>query len=466
MAASCEPLLQLRGLTLRRRGGGREATVLDGIDLDVVPGRWTCLLGANGSGKSSLLRYLAAENSPLAGRAAILLQDPDEQIVAGSVAAELALGRPDLDVRAELRAHGLDGLQDLDPRLLSAGQKQRLALAVAAAGAADVLLCDEPTSLQDEGQAAWILDRLQRWRARTRGALLTATCDRREAQLADWLVILADGRLRRQGPAAAILPLAEADGLLLPAEASVPAGPRAAAPAPGPPPGPMRGPVLQLQGVGCRLAGPRGGFAGIDLQVEPGQRIGLWGPNGCGKSTLLAVCAGARRPDEGRVRLAGRALYARGDQDLDHGLAMLAPQFPEYLFCRPTVAQEIALDPALAGVEPRGFLASLGLPQDLHGRNPHDLSSGQRRRLAVGMVVRSGRPLLLLDEPTAALDRRGRDLVLQALAEAPAGAAAVVASHDVRLLEQAGCRILELTAGGLRPPRPGEIPLAGPAAAC
>jgi len=214
VAHGAEPLLQLRGFNLARATPAGERLILQDIDLDLWPGRWTCLLGANGSGKSSLLKFLASETSPLADRAAILLQDPDDQIIAGTVRRELTLGRPGLDPDPLLREFGLDGLAELDPRLLSAGQKQRLALAVATNGPQDVLLCDEPTALQDSGQAAWVLDRLERWRARTAGALVTATCDRREAVRADWLVILQEGAILAQGPTAQVLQ-SEAAGHLL-----------------------------------------------------------------------------------------------------------------------------------------------------------------------------------------------------------------------------------------------------------
>ena len=210
-------------------------------------------------------------------------------------------------------------------------------------------------------------------------------------------------------------------------------------------------PLLELLGLDCRFTGPGHGFGNVDLRIGPGDRIGITGPNGCGKSTLLAACAGARRPDQGSVRLNGRILYSRKSKDLGHGSAMLAPQFPEYLFTRSTVAQEIHLDPVLAKRDPAGFLAELGLATNLAARNPHDLSSGQRRRLALGMVLVSNRPVLLLDEPTAALDSNGRSVILKLLDRASAGTALVIASHDREFLAAAGCSILTLPPKGLVP---------------
>jgi energy-coupling factor transporter ATP-binding protein EcfA2 len=445
MPAEGTPLLELRDWTLVQRRGDHALPLLSGLDLVLRPGSWVAVAGANGSGKSSLLTFLAQSGSPLACRSALLPQDPDDQFVAATVAGELALGRAPGPV-AVPAGFGLDGLLDVDPRLLSAGQKQRLALAVALGQQPRVLLCDEPTALQDDDQAAWVLDRLDAWRRDGGGALVTATCDVREARRADELLILDQGRIAAAGPPGRVL----AD----PAWARLFGIGAEGAAQPGSDPGrakPLAGaaaPVLALRDVGCRF-GHGEGFSGVDLELAPGDRLGLWGPNGCGKSTLLAACAGARRPDSGEISLGGRRLYARGALDLDHGRALLAPQFPEYLFSRSSVRQELSVDPLLRGRDAAAFLAGMGLPADLQERHPRDLSSGQKRRLALGLVLRSGRPLLLVDEPTVALDGPGRELVAALLRDLPIGTTAVVASHDRRFLAAIGCDVRRLGPVGL-----------------
>jgi energy-coupling factor transport system ATP-binding protein len=436
MTTAPEPLLRLRDWSLSRRVPGGEQVVLDSIDLDLWPGCWVAVIGANGSGKSSLLKYLASEESPVSDRAAIMFQDPDEQIFASSVERELTLGRPGLDAPTVLGEYGLGDLSRLDPALISAGQKQRLALAVALAGEPELLLCDEPTALQDPHQAAWVLDKLDRWRTSRSGCLVTATCDRREAARADRLVVLEAGRIVRDGEPAALLDDPVVIGLL--------GDGRETAATTAWRPEASEAPVLSLHGVACRFAGAGGGFGPLDLELGPGARLGITGANGCGKSTLLAACTGARRPDRGLVRIAGHELYVDRQRDLEHGLALLAPQFPEYLFTRSTVADEIGLDPALADRDVPEFLRHLGLSPAIGPRNPFTLSCGQRRRLALGLVLGSGRRLLLLDEPTAALDRRGRALVLDLLEALPPAAALVIASHDRDFLAAAGCRLFAM----------------------
>ncbi len=445
MSADGAPLLDLRGWTLVQRRDDQALPLLSGLDLVLRPGSWVAVAGANGSGKSSLLAYLAQAGSPLVCRSAFLPQDPDDQFVAATVAGELALGRAGAPI-ASLAGFGLEGRLDADPRLLSAGQKQRLALAVALGQEPRVLLCDEPTALQDDEQAAWVLDRLDGWRRGTGGALLTATCDEREARRADELLVLEAGRVAAAGPPARVLAEPAWARLFGIGLDGVGSGLGVAVRTPSPAGGQA---VLSLREVGCRF-GNADGFAGVELDLFAGDRLGLWGPNGCGKSTLLAVCAGARRPDSGRVSLGGRQLYRRGALDLDHGRALLAPQFPEYLFSRSSVRQEMAVDPALRGTDATAFLAAMGLSIDLPERHPRDLSSGQKRRLALGLVLGSGRPLLLLDEPTVALDGPGRRLVASQLRDLPAGATAVIASHDRRFLDAIGCDVRLLGPAGLR----------------
>ncbi len=438
MAPEPEILLELENWSLVRRQGGREITLLDKINLRLTRGRWLAVLGANGSGKSSLLKYLASEESPLAEETAIMFQDPDDQIIASTVNRELTLGRETLQPGPMLDKFSLSGLGGLDPRLLSAGQKQRLVLAVALAGDPQVLLADEPTALQDGQQAAWILQQLAAWLHHSDRTLITATCSRQEAIRAHEILVLDHGQVILHGPTEEFIHdprvvalLGEGiqdESLKVPWDFSKDSD----------------DPVLRISDLTCHFQGPGGGFHIPHLRLSCGRRLGITGRNGSGKSTLLAACAGVRKPDGGQIMLAGHQMYGRRNPDLDHGLAMLAPQFPEYLFTRETVAREIAVDSALQALPVHDFLQEMGLDPALESGNPHSLSSGQRRRLALGMVLFSGRPLLLLDEPTAALDRQGRQRVLELLADLPSQAILIIASHDQDLLAAAGCSIMNL----------------------
>nr|MEE4266544.1 ATP-binding cassette domain-containing protein [Candidatus Krumholzibacteria bacterium] len=441
MAAAERPLLQLRGWSLERRTETGSRPILEDVDLDLHAGRSLAVLGNNGSGKSSLLKYLASDESPLSDSRAIMFQDPDDQIIAPTVIGELQLGRTTSGTRELLKELGLSGAADLDPRLLSAGQKQRLVLGVVLQSDPQVLFCDEPTALQDPEQARWVLDRLQAWRRQPGRTLVTATCDWQDLDLADDLLVLDQGRVVLAGPVAEAGDAPQVLDVLGPRRVEL------ATPAfQGDPEGPG---FLRVAGLAFQGHSAWRGLANVHLELAGGQVMGVVGPNGCGKSTLLAACVGARKPDAGTISLGDHVLYGRGQTDLDHGLAMLAPQFPEYLFTRSTVAQEIALDPGLATLGPGPLLDRLGLPPEVLSENPHALSTGQKRRLALGLVLFSGRKLLVLDEPTAALDHAGRQLVLDLIRQVPHDSAVLMASNDRPFLAELGCPRLEM--GDLSP---------------
>jgi energy-coupling factor transporter ATP-binding protein EcfA2 len=440
-------ILDIHGLRLVREASDGVFEVLGGLDLRLESGERLAVLGNNGSGKSSLLRHLATPGVLPGVRVGLVFQDPEEQFIADTVAGELQMGRPGFHVGPVLDEFGLKGRAHEDPRLLSAGQKQRLQLAVVLSGSPDLLLLDEPTSLQDAEQAAWLRERLDAWPY----AMIWATQKPEEALLCGRAMVLDEGRVLVCGPAAEVLDDPQTAALLEPDYAMTTAKRPCTALFVRPDCAKYRAEdrvLAELAGAGCRFS-DGGGFAGVDLLIRPGDRIGITGPNGCGKSTLLSILAGLRRPDHGQVRLAGRELYQRSVQDLDHGLVALAPQFPEYLFCRADVAAEIRLDPGLRNMAPQELLAAVELPGSLALRHPHDLSGGQRRRLALALTLNSGRSLILLDEPTAALDAAGRAKVARMVQAAAPSTAQVIASHDSLFLEACGCRVLRLCAGGL-----------------
>ena len=421
-------MLDLARLTLVREGPDGPVPVVRDLALRLAPGERLALIGGNGSGKSSLLRHLAEPGVLPGVRVGLVTQDPDEQLVAATVAGELALGRPDADVAAELAALGLAALADVDPRLLSAGEKQRLQVGAVLATRPDLLLLDEPGSLQDRHQAAWLAARI----AAQDATVIWATQIQDEILHCHRALLLEDGRAVAAGPATEVVAAPAARWLWQPPAACEPRSVPPQAPA-----------LALLEGVSCRFH--RGGLASISLRLHAGERLGLVGANGAGKSTLLGVLAGLRRPERGRVVVAGRSFYRRPGLDVGHGLVALAPQFPEYAF----VSGRVDGETAISGLPADAVLAAAGLTADLGARAPHDLSGGERRRLALALALQSGRPLVLLDEPTAALDARGRDAVLAQLAALPAGAALMVASHDGAFLRAAGCRVMEVTPGGL-----------------
>jgi energy-coupling factor transport system ATP-binding protein len=198
------------------------------------------------------------------------------------------------------------------------------------------------------------------------------------------------------------------------------------------------GHALRLDGIWVEFDdGTDAGHAalrGIDLRVDPGEKIALLGRNGAGKSTLLRVAAGAVDPARGSVRC--------------RGAVALVLQSPADYFLHERVSDEL---PAAARER---ALTELGLEQ-LADADPRDLSGGERERLALGIVlggrgIGGGSPpaVVALDEPTLGMDA-GRKAALAARLDelARAGAAVITATHDVEFAAQLARRCVLLGRG-------------------
>ncbi|QES07193.1 thiol reductant ABC exporter subunit CydD [Streptomyces venezuelae] len=201
---------------------------------------------------------------------------------------------------------------------------------------------------------------------------------------------------------------------------------------------------LELDGVTVRHAGrAEPSLDAMSLTVEPGETVALIGPSGAGKSTLLDVVLGFAEPEDGgSVRVGGEELATL---DLEAWRARIAwvPQRP-YLFAgtiaenvllaRPDASDE-AVREALRDAGADGFVA--GLPQGLDtplGEDGAGLSAGQRQRLALARGFLADRPLLLLDEPTAALDGETEAGVVDAVRRLAAGRTVLLVAHRPALL--------------------------------
>ncbi|MFE6065719.1 thiol reductant ABC exporter subunit CydD [Streptomyces sp. NPDC056525] len=201
---------------------------------------------------------------------------------------------------------------------------------------------------------------------------------------------------------------------------------------------------LDLEGVTVRHAGrAEPSLDALSLTVEPGETVALVGPSGAGKSTLLDVVLGFAVPEEGgSVRVGGEPLASL---DLEAWRSRIAwvPQRP-YLFAgtiaenvrlaRPDASDE-AVREALRDAGADGFVSDL--PQGLDsalGEDGAGLSAGQRQRLALARGFLADRPVLLLDEPTAALDGETEAGVVDAVRRLAAGRTVLLVAHRPALL--------------------------------
>ncbi|MFF3943242.1 thiol reductant ABC exporter subunit CydD [Streptomyces sp. NPDC001902] len=201
---------------------------------------------------------------------------------------------------------------------------------------------------------------------------------------------------------------------------------RGTAPAPD-----LRTAVVELDGVAVQ-----GRLGAVSLRVSPGETIALTGPSGIGKSTLLSVLLGFTEPTSGRVLAGGTELAAHDPAGWHRQIAWV-PQRP-YL-CAGTVADNVRLarpDASPAGV--RAALRDAGAPDldpaTVVGEGGAGLSAGQRQRVALARAFLADRPLLLLDEPTAALDGETEAAVVDAVRRLAAGRTVLLVVHRPALL--------------------------------
>ena len=480
------PAVDVRGLTWRPVGR-REPTLRE-VDLRVEAGERVLLAGPSGGGKSTLLRAVAgvlttADSGRLTGEVrrggvpvggagsagprgpgpatpppvGLLLQEPDDALVASRVGRDVAFGPENLAVpRDEIARLVRTALADVHfpygpdhpTAALSGGERQRLALAGALAMEPPLLLLDEPLAMLDPAAAEQV--RAAVLEVATRRGSAVVVVDHalgRWLDVVDRLVVLtADGRVAADGDPRRVLADSGADlvaaGLWLPG--LPPPAPVAVAAdllAPRVPVGRAGDPALSAEGVGLRHRGAvAAALTGVDAAVPAGRLTALTGPSGAGKSTLAQVLAGLLRPGSGRVRvdpLLADGLTRPVDRWRSVDLAARVgwvPQHPQRGFVGRRVDAELAATPgALGRPDPgraAGLLAALGLSR-YAGADPFQLSGGEQRRLALAAAVVHGPGVLVLDEPTVGQDRQTWAAVAGIAAAARAAGVAVVAcTHD------------------------------------
>jgi len=214
-------------------------------------------------------------------------------------------------------------------------------------------------------------------------------------------------------------------------------------------------PLLDVERLSKRF--PVGGRRGallhavddVSLQIAPGESLGLVGESGCGKSTLVRLLARLLDPSEGRIVFDGSDLAATRAREFARTPARAAIQMvfqdptdslnPRFT-ARDTIAEPCRLlagmdaDAAQARVDE--VAAQVGLPLELLSRFPHQLSGGQKARVGIARALAPRPRLLILDEPTAALDVSVQAVVLQLLdrLRRELGLATLFVSHDLNVV--------------------------------
>lgn len=502
-------MLEVKNVTV----GYGDVEVLSGASLSVAPGELVALVGDNGSGKSTLGRVMCAaqlvdggsvvvdghdpsvsELERLRVRALVgrVCQDPVDQIVSSLVFDEVAFGPRNLGlddaeverrVLAALDLVGMLSFADCITTELSGGQQQRIALAGALAMHPSYLVLDEPTAQLDPSARAGFRDLFSRLAHESHMGIALITHDPAEIARADRVIDVARMGVR-SGDASAggdrandarvggacgggafkgaqstgdasldsvrSFDACASDACAVSEDNASEGGSLMAATC-------ARGgradivharPVLELDGIFFSY-GDRPVLTDVSLRVHAGEVVLLAGASGAGKSTLASIAAGLVAPCSGEVRLCG-APPVPGDV----GLAF---QQPEAQFFLDTVYDEIAYAPRNlscdeAEVDRRVHAAvrTVGLDEDLLSSSPFELSGGQARRVALASVLSLDAPAYIFDEPSAALDAKGRAFarrMVEGLSRE--GRAVLVITHDVDEWAPVSSRVVELADGSL-----------------
>jgi len=216
-------------------------------------------------------------------------------------------------------------------------------------------------------------------------------------------------------------------------------------------------PALEVVELEFRFASGVSALSGVTFSVEPGECLALIGPNGAGKSTLLLHLNGilpehAAERSSGSVRVHGRLVDAgtRAGGWVQKQVGLLFQDLDDQLFC-PTVAEDVAFGPEQLGCAPGEVeervaraLAQVGL-HGFEARMPHQLSCGEKKRVGLAGLLAYEPSILVLDEPSAGLDPRGRRELIRLLAELPI--TRLIASHDLALVAELCPRTVLLDRG-------------------
>ena len=494
------------GLAYRTRGGLTPA--LTGIDLAIAPGETLGLVGASGSGKTSLawsiLRMLPANAQEAGGRIALggedlrtmtrrqlaglrgrrigmVFQDPSTALnpsmrlgaqVIEVLVRHQRVTKQEAAIQAEgwLARTGLPRPREIMgryPHQVSGGEKQRVVIATAFACRPELIIFDEPTTALDVITGARILELFAELRRETPVASLYISHDLAlVGRIADRVAVLEAGRLVEQGVARDVLRAprtAQTRRLLdaIPDPAHRLAGPTPPASA-----------LLAVNGVTVSYgrSGPIGRLFGaaapvlaardLRLSLGRGEILGIVGESGSGKSTLARALCGIV-PFAGEIVFDQRRL-ADGDR-MDRAWrreVQIIFQNPDASLnprhrVRTILGRPLRLyGPATQTVVTAGvarMLTEVGLPASYAARHPHELSGGEKQRVAIARAFAALPKLVICDEVTSALDVVVQAEIARLLVSLQArhGTACLFITHDLNLVRQIAHRIAVMYHGDL-----------------
>ncbi len=225
--------------------------------------------------------------------------------------------------------------------------------------------------------------------------------------------------------------------------------------------------LFETRGIGYSYLNRIEALRDISLEIRAGERVVILGPNGSGKSTLLKILNGLIFPSRGEVFAFGTPLTQEtlktGFNSIFRSRVGLLFQNPEVQLFSSSVWEEIAFGPTQLGINRKevirrveDLLALLRI-KELKDRAPHELSIGEKKKVAIASILSMNPDVLLLDEPTAGLDPRSTRVLIDIIMDSHAGNKTfIIATHDLHMASELGERCIVLGEDG-RIHRDGDV---------
>ena len=438
--------------------------------------------------------------------AGMVFQNPDNQIIGTVVEEDVGFGPENLGVPTEeiwerveqsLKSVGMLEYRHHSPNKLSGGQKQRVAIAGVVAMRPKCIVLDEPTAMLDPSGRKEVLRTVEELRRREKVTVILITHYMEEVIGADRVIVMDKGHVVMDGTTKEIFSQVELlkkyrldvpqvtllayelkkkgfaipDGILtvdelvaalegcgmkttpvkkaLTGEARLEGTHRADAT------------ILKLENINYvyspDTAYERKALKDINLDIYEGQFIGVIGHTGSGKSTMIQHLNGLIKATSGSLYYKGENIYEEkyNLRELRNNVGLVF-QYPEHQLFEVDVLSDVCFGPKNQGLSEEECkeraleaLRLVGLPEKYYESSPFDLSGGQKRRVAIAGVLAMKPKVLVLDEPTAGLDPKGRDEILDQIAylQKEGNLTVILVSHSMEDIAKYVDRIVVMNRG-------------------
>ncbi|MCP3028899.1 ABC transporter ATP-binding protein [Halobacillus sp. A5] len=504
-------LIQVENLTLTYEE--EEAPVFQNLQFTINEGDMLLVLGASGSGKSSLIQCLNGlfpreldgrmdgivsihgkdtrhyQPGEISRHVGVVFQDPETQFCMLTVEDEVAFGFENLRTSPIQMGTKIDEVLNLVGLLeeketyiaeLSGGQKQKLALACVLAMDPEILVLDEPTANLDPIAAQEFIGTLTNLKVKHGLTLIVI-----EHRLNDWIPLLErvfilqrngeplyDGPLRegiekhaselqKQGiwmPLASQLTLAHKIPYhqfpLTIRELAAEANAEQINLSQADLPNHLGEKLIETNALTWKSAG-KTIIQSTDISIIENEFIAIVGANGSGKTSITRLLAGITLPTNGSVTFKGKRLPQWKDRELYQQIGYVF-QNPEHQFITDSVFEEIAFSLRLTDKSGKEIakkceeILSICQLDHVKNKNPFTLSQGQKRRLSVAAMITSEQSLLLLDEPTFGQDAGSTEKLMSLLQQKhKMGTTILMITHDMDLVDQLATRVIVMNEGAV-----------------